>query len=375
MGALLSRPLTSKVIQRYGRGDLIAASCEMQGRRANMQDSLRVILDFTQDSSFFGIFDGHGDQGDWASRFFAENLPGSLQGKQLTMESIIETCLEVDKAFVTASRKEKKDFSDSGTTAVFCVLQKQVEEQSDAPKNTYKIIVGNIGDSRCVLIRNGNEEKDLVHLTVDHKPNNDKELHRINNAGGFVSMGRVEGLAISRAFGDFNLKRNENFSPDQQKVICVPDIVEIDGIGENDTLLLMCDGVYERSDTENVVQIIKNFMKHAPEDPGKVLQHLFDDRVTTSEDNMSAILIQFKDGTAYIENKTEFIHCEVTKYDDNAFQAACEAFAKKHGYNVAKRKKSKDESGKRKHKKKKKTTEEVKPSESETKEKSALNNL
>lgn len=62
-----------------------------------------------------------------------------------------------------------------------------------------KLIVGNVGDSRCVLCRNDV----AIDMSVDHKPENDKEMTRIKNAGGRVTgEGRVNGgLNLSRALG------------------------------------------------------------------------------------------------------------------------------------------------------------------------------
>ena len=60
-------------------------------------------------------------------------------------------------------------------------------------------MVANVGDSRCVLCRNGV----AIDMSVDHKPDDDKELKRIENAGGKVTTdGRVNGgLNLSRALG------------------------------------------------------------------------------------------------------------------------------------------------------------------------------
>lgn len=324
-----------------------------------MQDAQRMILDFTSTSSFFGIFDGHGVCGDYAARFFAENLPGSLQSLEINNKNVVETCLEIDKAFVTASRKDEKDYLDSGTTAVFCVLQKeQKQEKDDSDPHTnkpFKLIVGNIGDSRCVLIRNG-VAADLVPLTVDHKPMDQKEKERIETAGGLVAVDRVDGLAVSRAFGDFRLKSNENLSPDKQKVICVPDIVEMDGIGGNDILLLMCDGVYEKTDNQHVVDTIMKYYIETPDDPGRILQQLFDERANSSDDNMTAMIVFFKDGSAYRNRQMEFVECEVKEHDDKMFRKAYKQFARSHGCRITKRKKSREESECKESKKKKKTT-------------------
>ena len=55
------------------------------------------------------------------------------------------------------------------------------------------------------------EDGTAIELSKDHKPMNEEEWNRINNAGGFVLYNRVNGdLALSRALGDFEFKRKKN---------------------------------------------------------------------------------------------------------------------------------------------------------------------
>lgn len=73
----------------------------------------------------------------------------------------------------------------------------------------------NVGDSRAVGCINGKVDV----LSIDHKPSNETELKRITAAGGWVEANRVNGnLALSRALGDFLLKRNEEKSPEEQVI-------------------------------------------------------------------------------------------------------------------------------------------------------------
>ena len=51
----------------------------------------------------------------------------------------------------------------------------------------------------------------------DHKPSNEPEKERIQNAGGSVMIQRVNGsLAVSRALGDFEYKNVEGKGPTEQ---------------------------------------------------------------------------------------------------------------------------------------------------------------
>jgi serine/threonine protein phosphatase PrpC len=54
---------------------------------------------------------------------------------------------------------------------------------------------------------------------LDHKPCNNTEFKRIQAAGGWVELNRVNGnLALSRALGDFVFKRNEEKTAEEQIV-------------------------------------------------------------------------------------------------------------------------------------------------------------
>lgn len=69
------------------------------------------------------------------------------------------------------------------------------------------------------------------------------EKARICAAGGFVDFGRVNGnLALSRAIGDFEFKKNANLSPEHQIVTAYPDVVGHDISEDDEFLVIACDG-------------------------------------------------------------------------------------------------------------------------------------
>ena len=83
----------------------------------------------------------------------------------------------------------------------------------------------NIGDSRSVVCR----KNAFFFATEDHKPTHYSERMRIEKAGGHVSQNRVNGqLAVSRALGDFEMKRNN--ACDQISQLVSPE-ADVTGIG------------------------------------------------------------------------------------------------------------------------------------------------
>ena len=97
------------------------------------------------------------------------------------------------------------------TTATVCVL------------NDRSITVANVGDSRCVLSRQGK----AYPLSYDHKPTDVREHFRIVQAGGKVANGRIyPGVALnmSRSIGDHAYKDNLDLPPKEQMIVSCPDL-------------------------------------------------------------------------------------------------------------------------------------------------------
>lgn len=55
-----------------------------------------------------------------------------------------------------------------------------------------------------------------VPLSFDHKPENDEERRRIENAGSTITDGRVDGnLNLSRSLGDLKYKQKKHLKPEE----------------------------------------------------------------------------------------------------------------------------------------------------------------
>lgn len=98
---------------------------------------------------------------------------------------------------------------DSGCTATFALINTE-------SSGSMTVAIGNIGDSRSLLIRANGE---FSFVTRDHKPDDHSEKKRILRANGSVFRHRVEGsLALSRAIGDKVFKENDGLPQEQQMV-------------------------------------------------------------------------------------------------------------------------------------------------------------
>eukprot|EP01047_Picozoa_sp_COSAG01_P051121 COSAG01_NODE_5237_length_4391_cov_1.868390_1_plen_419_part_00 len=115
-----------------------------------------------------------------------------------------------------------------------------------------ELLVGWVGDCRCVLVEDG----ELVELTRDHHPDEPSERTRIETAGGFVQQGedgkvRSYGkLAVSRALGDAVQQ-----GPDSA-VCCVPEFRRWRLSGRSSCMVLGSDGVFETLGSEAVVETV-----------------------------------------------------------------------------------------------------------------------
>lgn len=256
MGHLLSTPLTSKFITRESKFGIRVGTCEMQGWRIDMEDAMTVKLGLSErhpNVCLAGVFDGHA--GDRASAFLSANLANKISELSDPTDSaqLSAATLAIDADFLASCPTQ--DLKDHGSTCVFAVFYPIHDQgETDDSKKRWHVKVCNVGDSRAMILR---QDGTCVSLTKDHKPQDDKEKERIEKCNGFVRDNRVDGqLAMSRAIGDWQYKRNLAFTVAEQKVIPVPDITE-DTVCCGDFLFICCDGIVEHMSNEDACNVIK----------------------------------------------------------------------------------------------------------------------
>lgn len=194
----------------------VGQSSVMGSSRKQNED--RLLLKFNDgaaDVPFanISVFDGHGGfaTADW----LVENLDKRI----MKMWPRDTPDRSVRKAFVSADKAllETRGFLGMGERGVgggkcgaTCATVLAFKEGGDT-----KLLAANVGDSRALLIRDG---QPVVQMTVDHVPDSESERERIEAqnpnprmplvkfVGGTWRVGGL--LALSRAFGDAYMKQS-----------------------------------------------------------------------------------------------------------------------------------------------------------------------
>ena len=265
------------------------------GKKKINQDSYIIIKNLNRVLNFniFGVLDGHGENGHYASQFVKTYVIQSLKNhpsikdlkdpKQIYKILIANNYEIISNIFIDADiqiQKEKFDTESSGTTLVLVI---QIEEH---------IICANAGDSRAIAIYDENFEDNkfsnskIFPLSYDCKPELPNEKKRIYKCGGVVEKSyypdidsedemlipyRVwakdedyPGLAMSRSIGDTEAK----------KIGVIPNPQIIEYIIRYDTkyILVCSDGVWEYMKNEDCMKIANEF--YLKDDPIGLCQEL-----------------------------------------------------------------------------------------------------
>jgi len=204
--------------------------------------------------ALFGVFDGHGSNGEKVSEFAMWKVQEVLcsDKERLVNEpekALIAAFEEADRALGPAGVHARV----SGTTAV-CVLLRGTT-----------MWVANCGDSRAVLAMQDGPASALriVPLSEDHKPDLPAEEARILGCGGYVShaspqygpprvwvrQGEGPGLAMGRSIGDHVCA--------SVGVIATPEVKRFElEPGCESRILLASDGVWEFIDNEDAMAVV-----------------------------------------------------------------------------------------------------------------------
>ena len=213
-------------------------------------------------SLLFAVLDGHGHNGAECAMYARDQLLKECEGwmvDDLTHGvSILDKSQHHSFHKISSSLETGKagvDTSYSGTTATVLIV-------TDANMHT-----AHVGDSRCLLI----EQDKVTSLTMDHVPDREDEVKRIESHGGVVMIseqydtkdltlpgqkriwsneGKWPGTAFTRSLGDAVAK--------QLGVCADPECAHFP-IHSDSIFVLGSDGVFDFISNEQIGEIVKKF--------------------------------------------------------------------------------------------------------------------
>lgn len=356
MGIALSQPVEVTRVQRTGTPSFKAAVAEMQGWRQSHEDAHDMTCGDRWGS--FWVLDGHG--GEKASEFCAPEL-SNMSSQGLREDAQLPDDARIGKAFEEVDELCKKHLTNendqSGSTVVGALILKGQD-------GTYSVKICNCGDSRGLVIAPPTEEASppaklgvkrpshliedppawpVITASIDHKPDYPTEKERIEKAGGTViaddACARLDGnLAVSRGLGDFEFKQGK-LPAAEQKVSCLPDIYEVDGLKEGSVCVLACDGLWDVFNDDEVAAFVrKHLQEHPKADLGVLCAHLVHDALKKdSRDNITVMIIQMVDGSDWSVNSGRFNKSDEMMYFDKMLDDTLDDCVRSHYTSFLKR--------------------------------------
>jgi serine/threonine protein phosphatase PrpC len=259
--------ILSSVITKPGLNDDI--------EKTNQDSYLIKENIFAENFNIYGIFDGHGEDGHFISRYisnyisdyytnesnFIENNSSLNKSKiflERSQQIIRQSIKELDTNLTTT--KINFDIMHSGSTNTLLFLINET------------LICSNIGDSQCYLFNCSNEDLwTFESLAKIHKPSDEEEKKRIIESGGvvhpyydengiyegpdrvYIKNKTYPGLSFSRSIGDLDGK---NIG-----VISDPDII-VKKIDENSKFIVLgSDGLWDVIRPYDVSRIVRIYFK------------------------------------------------------------------------------------------------------------------
>lgn len=251
-------PDFTKTTEVFSLPGMEVSVCSMRGNRSYMEDE-HIVIDLGEDYYMIAVFDGHGEDKGAIANFLKENLcdifirnkywiqyksdenVNQSTRRTLIIEALRTTFMDADRMIL----KKCSGYKETGSTCTLVLI---------TPIEFY---CANCGDSRSVLINKIENSLITEDLSTDHKPYDEDELERIISAGSNVSSGRINGkLAVSRSFGDFKFKKDNEIS-NKTAVTAYPDVTVTERSNINKFLILGCDGLWDiYIQSDNIIKYI-----------------------------------------------------------------------------------------------------------------------
>ncbi|KAE9609985.1 hypothetical protein Lal_00006559 [Lupinus albus] len=262
-------------------------------------------------SAFYAVFDGHGghDAAAFVKRnamrlFFEDaNMLQSYDTDAFFLKKLEESHRRAFLRADLALAGERSVNSSCGTTAITALVLGR------------HLMVANAGDCRAVLCRRGK----AVEMSQDHRPSYLPEQRRVEELGGFVDDGYLNGyLSVTRALGDWDLKFPLG---DASPLIADPDVQMVTLTEEDEFLIIGCDGIWDVMSSQYAVSLARRRLRRH-DDPQQCARELVKEalRLNTS-DNLTVIVICLSTVESIIEScpprRRRFKACSVSEETGN----------------------------------------------------------
>lgn len=274
-------PICSETITIFKRECGIAYA---EGARSNYQDAyLATSFKFKEeDVCLYGVFDGHGTDGEKASIFVRDNLKEFLSkaleyyNEQEITDEGLWNAFKVTPVWI----RDYFPMTPNGTTAVICIIFRE------------KIWILNVGDSRAVLLENG----EAIQLSEDAKVSNPRYAKKCKKQGFWISLDhRINGaLNVARVIGNKHLKAFVE-GEFQGGVSAEPKITwhKINKQSDKRILILGSDGLFDVVSTNQVVKVMDKWNAEGVP-PEKMAKLLVKSAIecSGSRDNVTAMIVK-----------------------------------------------------------------------------------
>ena len=229
--------------------------------------------------SYFGLYDGH--SGNSCADYLRDNLHHYVLENNYFVsdkeKALYEAINLAEKKFTKKSYDKQQNLlsDESGSCLLSILIDINTNLQN---KMQY---VANVGDSRAIMSLHKGQY--IKELTNDHKPSCVNEKQRIYSSGGktFKSETLVSkiglnefgkefkyekikygverifpgGLSLSRAIGDISAKV-ESLGGNSNCQISTPEMKKVILQGDEDFLVMGCDGIWDVLDNEQVISCV-----------------------------------------------------------------------------------------------------------------------
>ncbi|KAG6396367.1 hypothetical protein SASPL_142515 [Salvia splendens] len=284
----VSETPTRKFLPRIRSG----SHTDIGPRSSNEDEHIRIddlsthlgsLYNWSEPSSFYAVFDGHG--GPDAAAFMKNNtmkiffedaeLPHTSDVEEAFLQAMeichLRSYLQADQALAD----ELSVDSYCGTTSLTVLVLGR------------NLLVANAGDCRAVLCRKGG----AIQLSQDHRPSCEVEKKRVEDLGGSVEYGYLNGeLAVTRALGDWYMKLPAGSA---SPLTAEPEFQLTKLTEDDEFLIIACDGIWDVLSNEEAVSLVQRELRYH-NDPEQCAKELTSQALMRDTgDNVTAIVVCF----------------------------------------------------------------------------------